>query len=371
MKRLVLVSIGLLMCALPVHAAELVPDTQTTVKAKVLEVVTEEYEQLPGTTVSRPVQKLRVEILEGSEKGDVITLTNDLLVLEQGETFYLTHTVGAFDGVDRYAVADPYRLPMLGALFVLFLIVLALFGGIQGVRGLVALCGGFILIIFLLLPGILHGYSPVVIGIAVAAAITVVGSYITHGFNRTTSAAVVGMLFTVLFSGGLAYLSVHWGRLNGYAAEESMYLALNSGGTLDLSGILLAGILIGLLGVLYDVAIGQAVAVEELHAASPGQDKRQVYRRALRIGREHIGALVNTLAIAYVGAALPLLLLFYGAPDNHQIALTINREIFATEIVRILVGSIGVVLAVPITTGVAVYMLLSRPPRKTGAHHVH
>jgi len=134
---------------------------------------------------------------------------------------------------------------------------------------------------------------------------------------------------------------------------------LNTRGSLDLAGLLLGGILIGVLGVLYDAAIGQAVSVEELARAGQHYSRRDVYARALRIGREHVGALVNTLAIAYAGAPLPLLLLFFGTGDI-DIGLTINRELFATEIVRILVGSIGLVLAVPITTAVAVSMLVSR-----------
>ncbi len=132
-------------------------------------------------------------------------------------------------------------------------------------------------------------------------------------------------------------------------------------------GLLLGGIMIGLLGVLYDVAIGQAISVEELHRACPNLPKKHIYKRAIRIGREHIGALVNTLAIAYVGASLPLLLLMYtsaGAAANPlaDMAMSVNREVFAAEIMRTLVGSIGLVLAVPITTLIAVFVLVQNPP---------
>jgi uncharacterized membrane protein len=134
-------------------------------------------------------------------------------------------------------------------------------------------------------------------------------------------------------------------------------LHFNSRGTIDLAGLLLGGIIIGLLGVLYDAAIGQSVAVEELQRAGKAMTRKDIYFRALRIGREHIGALINTLAIAYVGAALPLLLLFYGTQGLDVVEM-VNREIFAAEIVRILVGSIGVILVVPITTAIAVLMLV-------------
>jgi uncharacterized membrane protein len=131
-----------------------------------------------------------------------------------------------------------------------------------------------------------------------------------------------------------------------------VYLNFNTNGLINLKGLLLGGIMIGLLGVLYDVAIGQAVSVEELAEVGGNISRRELYKRALRIGREHIGAVVNMLAIAYVGASLTLLLLY--STSESDWSMTLNREIFATEIVRILVGSIGVILAVPITTLISV-----------------
>jgi uncharacterized membrane protein len=141
---------------------------------------------------------------------------------------------------------------------------------------------------------------------------------------------------------------------------------MNTNGSINFAGLLLGGIIIGLLGVLYDAAIGQAVAVDELHQVGPHLSRLVIFRRALRIGREHIGALVNILAIAYVGASLPLLLLFY--ESGAAFSLTINREIFATEIIRTMVGSIGLVLAVPLTTLVAVFLLM-RGVKKGGHSH--
>jgi uncharacterized membrane protein len=206
--------------------------------------------------------------------------------------------------------------------------------------------------------------------IGVASLIVLIGSYVTHGVNRTTSAAVAGMIATIAITGTLAYVSIALTGLTGWSGDEVTYLNLNTRGAIDLSGLLLGGILIGLLGVLYDAAIGQAVSVEELARAGQHYSKRDVYQRALRIGREHVGALVNTLAIAYAGASLPLLLLFFGAGDI-DVGLTINREIFSTEIVRILVGSIGLVLAVPITTAIAVAMLYGRVLGAESHGHTH
>jgi len=348
-------------------AQELITDTVVIMKARVVEVVSQETRPVPGTDVTALHQTISVEILEGADTGEIVTIENDFLELKKGEKFYLMHTSNDLDGTDYYSVSDKIRTPALALLAALFVLVVVVFGGRQGMRGLLALIGSFFFIGAFLLPGILAGYSPVLISILVAAIIVTLGSYVTHGFNRTTSAAVVGMIGTIGVTGALAYLAIKFTHLSGWSGDEVTYLHLNTGGTIDLAGLLLGGILIGLLGVLYDAAIGQAVSVEELARAGKHYSHREVYLRALRIGREHVGALVNTLAIAYAGAALPLLLLFYGF-ENLDIVQTLNREIFATEIVRILVGSIGLVLAVPVTTAVAVWMLLGR---ETGSSEIH
>jgi uncharacterized membrane protein len=206
-----------------------------------------------------------------------------------------------------------------------------------------------------LLPGIYHGYPAVAVSIGVASLIILVGSYITHGFNKTTHAAVLGMIVTVAITGAGAFWAVHAAHLSGYNSEESVYLNFDTRGAIDMVGLLFGGIMIGLLGVLYDIAIGQAIAVEELFAAGAHLSHAEIYKRAIRIGREHIGALVNTLAIAYAGAALPILLLMQSSTAGPLYIM--NSEIFATEIIRILIGSIGLILGVPITTFIASYML--------------
>ena len=237
------------------------------------------------------------------------------------------------------------------------------FGGKQGARALGSLVSSFLLIATVLLPGILNGWNPLLATFGVALLIIIFGSYLTHGWNRTTTAAVVGMLVTVLCTGFLAYVAVHAAKLSGFATEESTYLNINTRGVIDFQALLLGTILIGLLGLLYDAAIGQAVSVEELASAAEHLHREEITKRALRIGREHIGALVNTLAIAYVGASLPLLLLFYGDGGSGVLQI-VNREVFATEIVRIVVGSIGLVLAVPITTLIAARMLVKEKNRQ-------
>lgn len=322
----------------------------------------------PWSGLSYPIQTITVEVLEGPDKGRVVTFDNEQVQLQEGDVFYLRHSTGGFDP-ETWSVSDPYRLDVLIAVAIAFVVLLLLFGGIQGIRGLASLIGSFFLIFALLIPNIYAGHSPILISIGVASLIIVVGSYITHGFNRTTTLAMLGMVLTVLITGIATYFVIDWAQLTGFTSEENVYLNFNTGGRIDMIGLLFGGIMIGLLGVLYDIAIGQAITVEELVAAGKHYTRTQVLTRAMRVGREHIGALVNTLAIAYVGASLPILLLFQNAQTGF--AHIINSELFATEIIRILMGSIGLVLAVPITTVLATYLLYGRKITLKHDRHTH
>jgi uncharacterized membrane protein len=368
--RRTLLFLALLFTALPLtgYAQELIQDTVTIQLARVEAVSNERIENIPGTDTPAKYQTLSATILDGAEAGKLVTFENDYTQLKEGEKFYIRHTTNSFDGTNLYSVAEPYRLTTLLLLAVAFVALIFAFGGIQGVRGLASLIGSVVLIFLVLIPGILQGYSPVFVSIGVAGVIIIVGSYITHGFNKTTSAAVLGMLGTVAFTGLIAFWTTHAANLSGFN-EETMYLNFDTRGNIDLIGLLFGGIMIGLLGVLYDIAIGQSVAVEELFHAGKGISRAEVFKRGMRIGREHIGALVNTLAIAYVGASLPLLLLVQSS--SYGLLYMINSEVFATEIVRILIGSIGLVLAVPITTYIASRMFSGDSPRTSEHSHAH
>ncbi len=339
-------------------AQELRVDTATTEKAKVVEIISEDTKIIAGLDLPQTIQTIRARTLTGEEAGEELVVENDYLMLEVGDVFYYTKNIHAQDGAVTYFVSEPDRIPVLAILFILFLVAVFWVGGKQGLRGLITLVGSLVLIIGVFLPGLLRGFPPVLASLLVSALIIVLGSYVTHGKNKTTHAAVAGMLVTIVLTGVLAWISVSAGKLSGLSSDEAVYLTVNTKGSIDMAGLLLGGILIGLLGILYDVAIGQAVAVEELASAGAHLSPKEIYRRALRMGREHIGALVDTLAIVYVGAALPLLLLFFmGGTGSAGVLEILNREVFAEEIVRILVGSIGLIIAVPITTLIATRML--------------
>jgi uncharacterized membrane protein len=355
-----------------VPKVDLVLDTHQLVKAKVVEVQSRESKLIPGTNIDAVHQTLKIEILEGTMKGQSVVVENDRFELKEDGVFYLQITSYP-DGQVTYAVAEPYRIDKVLMFVLLFIVLAVVFGGKQGIRGLLALGGSFFVLFYIFLPELLSGGSPVFLSLAVSSLIIIIGSYITHGLNKTTTSAVIGMILTILFTGFMAMYAVSVTKLTGFFSEDVVYLHFNTDGKIDMAGLLLGGILIGLLGVLYDAAIGQAVAIEELTTHAPHLSRRKLFERAMRIGREHIGALIDSLALAYVGASLPLLLLFYSANTTSLISV-LNREDFSTEIIRIIIGSIGLILTVPITSFVSVMMLKGKGSEGKGGSgdmHVH
>jgi uncharacterized membrane protein len=346
-------------------AQEVYNDYQGTWKAKVVEIKNEQYEEISGTNFL--VQTMQVEILEGPQKGELIEIENDFLELDKGDKFYFNHNIH-IDGRHFYSVINIARQGPLLLLLGIFALAVIAFGRWQGVRSLVALVASFAAIMFVLIPGILSGWNPLLASFLVAGAILFSAIFFTHGFNRESTVAYTGTMIAVVLAGLFAIFAVHITKLSGFAAEESVYLNFNTGGTINFTALLLGAFIIGFLGVLDDIAITQSAVVTELYASNPHITKREVYSRAMRVGREHVGALVNTLVLAYTGASLPLLLYFNLSPTS--IGTTINLEVFATEIVRIIVGSIGLILTVPIVTFLAVNYLKGYKS-KHSHHHGH
>ena len=349
-------------------AQELIEDKSEIVKAEVLEVLGQKNITIPSTDTPGFSQTIVVKILEGDKIGETVTIENDYIILKKGDKFFLFHSVDSFDGIDRYVVHDLDRRPVVIFFIFLFIAVVLFFSGKQGLRSLLGLFGSFLVIFYILIPSLLKGYPPILTSIVVATAILFFAIYLTHGFNRISTVAFSGTVLAVILTGVLAYIGVKLAHFTGFATEEAFYLNLNTRGTLDFTGLLLGGIIIGVLGVLDDIAITQAAVVRELFHSAPHISKKEVYKKALRVGREHVGALVNTLALAYTGASLPLLLLFFST-DSSMFDI-INREIFATEIIRTVVGSIGLIMTVPITTFLAVYFLKNYDGEINSSSHI-
>lgn len=221
-------------------------------------------------------------------------------------------------------------------------------------RALIGMAISLAVIAGYILPSILRGQDPVVTSVLGSFVLLTLTYYLIHGWTLKAHAAVVATFFALILTAVLALVSVEAARLTGLGSEEAMFLTQFSGVRLSMRGLLLASILIGALGVLDDLTINQVSAVFEIRRADPGLVGRGLFRRAMVIGQDHIAATVNTLLLAYVGASLPLLLLFgmFGEP----VGIALNRAMIAEEVVRTLVGSIGLILAVPIATGLATWV---------------
>lgn len=353
------ISILLFGTALPVTAQEAVlyDDVQDVLRAQVTEILSSESRTIPGVDAVTVYQTLQAEILGGTKDGQVITVENDYLSLGVGDVFFVSY-IETLEGKEIYAVLEPDRRWGLLLLFGLFVAVVIGLGGFAAARALIALAISLVIIVYGLLPAIIAGYSPVLMALCFSVMIVGVAMLVTHGANRRTFAAFLGSSGTVLISVLLAQFAVEFTKLTGFVSDESAILNLATGGTLDFSGIFLGAILIGLLGLLDDVAITQATAVEEIYETDKNLSRFEVYTKAMRIGQEHLAAVVNTLALAYAGASLPLLL-FFSLGDTSPLLL-INREIFAAEIVRTVIGGIGLVLTVPISTYIAAHFLVRK-----------
>jgi uncharacterized membrane protein len=258
-----------------------------------------------------------------------------------------------------YSIQDLERGRPLLALAALFVVAVIAFGRWQGVRSLIGLGLSFVVIVSFVVPAILHGHSPVLVAVTGAMAIMLISLYLSHGTGPKTTAAVVGTALALGLTAALAIAFVAAASLTGLASEDALYANYAVGG-LSLRGLLLAGIIIGGLGVLDDVTMSQASLVAELHQANPTAGFAALVGGALRVGRDHIAATVNTLFLAYAGAALPSLILFVTGTDS--LGTVVTTEIVAVEVVRALCGSVGLIAAVPLTTVLAALVATEEAP---------
>jgi uncharacterized membrane protein len=349
-------------------AQEVHEEWQETVKARVLEVLEENDRDIMGTGATTTVQKLRVELLEGERKGEVVVFENDLIVLEPGDKIFVNR-LEAIDGTEYYIFKDVHRLGGLIALAVLLFLVTIIFAGYLGLRALLSLSFSIGAIIFGLVPALLHGYSAITASLVISIFILAVTLFFTHGFKPHIITAFLGTITAVAVTCLLAVIFNSWLRLTGFGSDASVYLNFATGGRLDMSELLLGAIIIGLLGVLDDVAVTQASVVQELKAANNSFGFKDLYVRAVRVGKDHIGSLINTLALAYVGAALPLILLL--VETSNSLTMTLNQEVLASELLRLGIGSIGLILAVPLTTAFAAWYFKDRVVKLDHDHLAH
>jgi uncharacterized membrane protein len=334
-------------------------------EAEVVQVTRGDCSGTEGGTTRVRCDKVRLELTGGPDRGErrVIEFADapNKPDLHVGDRVVLNHVSDAAPGFD-YTYADRQRRGVLLWLVALFALAVILLGRWRGVGALVGLGASIFVIVQFVVPAMLDGNSPPLVAIVGASAIAFLALYLANGVRTTTTVALLATLGSLAITVALATAFTELAQFTGAVDEDALLLKLGAA-TIDLEGLVLAGMVLGALGALDDVTVTQASSVAEIRAADAGMSRRNLYRAGLRVGRDHVASAVNTLALAYAGAALPILILF--SISGRSLGAVANGEIIATEIVSALVGSIGLVCAVPIATGLAA-VVATGPTRGVG-----
>ncbi len=306
-------------------------------------------------TVLEPVgELLEVRLLDGARQGQQVQVAADEIAREapRGSTILVYESTDESIGM---RALDAWRLPSLALLLAVFFVAAVLVGGRRGAMSVLGLVVSLMVIGWGIIPLVLAGHSAFWVCLVGALVIAAASIVVAHGLRRRTFVSIGVIMTIVLLVGALAWLALWLAQLTGLNSEQAFYL-MTEQTQVDMRGVLAGGIVLAALGVLDDIVTAQVAAVEELQRANPRQTPRQLFAAASSIGREHISSLVNTLALAYAGASLPFLLLMAAGSGGSSPLMLLNSEYVATEIVRTVVASLGLVVAVPVSTLAAIYV---------------
>ena len=361
-RQLLSAVVGLLLIGIVLVLPDLAPGIRSpdAVQAFRGEIVSVDQPTTSDNPDLPPIPTAHVRMLEGPQNGQIVTAlmigpggSQTVADYKPGEAVVITITDDQDGRGPVYSVSDRWRVVPIEILVILFAAAVVVVGGWHGIRALLALGLTIVVIIRILLPLLVSGVPPVPLAVLAATAITVATILLTEGLNRSSAAAILGTTGAIAITGLLAAAATSVMGFSYTSGSDLAFLTTPSGQGLDLRGILLGAIILGAVGVLDDVTVTQSVLVTEI-AKTSGLRGTRLFASGMAIGRSHIGATVNTLFLAYVGAALPLLILLLVSAQPG--ALVFNDELIATEIVRTIVGSLGIVAAVPLTTYIAVSM---------------
>ncbi len=334
-----------------------------TEKAKVIEIG--ESISIGEENFDGYIQEIIVEFVSGERKGDQITVENTLsdnaaynLIFEQGDKVVLTiETYEDSEGEFIY-ISDHLRNDYILYLGIIFLVAVLIIGKWQGLRALISLALTIGSVIFILLPNILKGGNPMVWSVIISIGITIVTILLITGFTRKSAAAIIGISVGVIVAGVISYIIGVKIKLTGLSADDAtMLMYIPQGIQFNFQHLLFAGIILGALGAVMDVGVSIASSLDEIYKANENLTRRELFNAGMNVGRDIMGTMINTLILAYTGTSIPLLLLFM-AYDSSMLEI-MNLDTVATEIVRSLSGSIGLILTIPITAAIASFLIKS------------
>ena len=330
-------------------------------KARVVEILDSQETVLPDGTKAEQ-QDLKLEGLEDEFLGEEIFFGGigefDVIkknIYKPGDKVLVVASFDDQGGVNYY-ITDFVRTNSLWWLLALFVVLLVAVGGWKGIRSLISLALTFLIIIKFIIPHILSGSDPLLFSLIGSLVILLVIIYVTEGFKTRSHIAVISTFLSLFITIFLAWFFVNLAKLSGIASEEIIYLINIGEQAINFKGLLLAGIIIGTLGVLDDVVISQVATVEQIFETNKYQTRKEIFKKAYKVGISHISSMTNTLFLAYTGVSFLLLIFFVsGESVFSSWSQIVNNEAIATEIVRTLAGSIGLVLSVPISTAIATF----------------
>lgn len=335
-------------------------DSIKYMNGEIIEIVEEKEIEHKETKEKQLYQKIKILVTKGDKKGEEIISENGTQPMGHtnkyrvGDEILISQMIDA-EGNEIYYIVDYIRTKSLGILFAIFTVLAVLVGRKKGFLSLLSMALSFLIIFVFLLPQIEQGKDPILITILTSMIIIPITFYLSHGFNKKTTIAIVGTIIALIITGILSVIFSNLVHLSGAESEEVLFLQGMNNTTYNLKGLLLAGILIGTLGIMDDITISQTSIVHQLYDLKKDISTKELFKRSLELGRDHIASMINTLILVYAGASMPLLLLFLS--DDRTFSEVISLEVVSTEIVRTLVGSIGLILAVPITTYLACYFV--------------
>lgn len=328
-----------------------------TAKAKIIEMVSDTDDgkgDKYSTDLSYRIQTARIKILDGKFKNKEFQIDHNIsgnfaydIVLEKGDKIIISISENGTN-TPEILVSDFARDSYLLGLVIIFIALLLIIGGLKGFKSVITLLITGAVIMYAMLPLILKGFSPIIVTIVAAIFIAFMTFIIVGGLNSKSVAALVGTASGVIIAGILAYIVGSMVKLTGLSSEEAgMLMHIPQGIQFDFRSLLFSGIIIGTLGAVMDVAMSISSSMYELKEISPDMDHKSLIKSGFNIGRDIMGTMSNTLILAYTGSSVPLLLLFMSY--NTSLSKILNLDLIATEVVRALVGSIGLVVAIPIT----------------------
>jgi len=317
-----------------------------------------EIEERPEDYFS--VQNVTLRIDSGKFKGDIHEIENVLsdhayydIIVEEGQRVSLMIEEYPDGGYNVY-ISDYYRINSIIYLLGAFVVLVVLIGGPKGVKSLISLGVTISAVLFVMLPLILKGINPILVSVITAVLVTIVTIVLVAGFNHKSLSAIAGTSIGVIVAGVISYIVGNQASLSGLSAEEAtMLMYIPQGIQFNFRHLLFAGIIMGALGAAMDVGISIASAIDEIHKANPRLSARRLFRSGMNVGKDVMGTMVNTLILAYTGTSIPMLLLFMAYETD--LSKVFNLDVIATEIVRSLSGSIGLILTIPITAMIASY----------------